>query len=49
MRLLHTADIHLGKKLGEIPLLKDQRVILGRIADIASRRSCDAVLISGDI
>lgn len=49
MRLLHTADIHLGKKLGEIPLLKDQRVILGRIADIASRRCCDAVLISGDI
>lgn len=49
MRLLHTADIHLGKKLGEIPLLKDQREILSRIADIAFRRSCDAVLISGDI
>ncbi len=49
MRLLHTADIHLGKKLGEIPLLRDQRVILSRIADIASQRSCDAVLIAGDI
>lgn len=49
MRLLHTSDIHLGKKLSEIPLLKDQQIILAQIADIASRMECDAVLIAGDI
>lgn len=49
MRFLHTADIHIGKKLGEIPLLEDQRHILRQISDIASEKSCDAVLIAGDI
>ena len=49
MKFLHTADIHLGKKLGEIPLLGDQRYILDRIAETASEKGCDAVLIAGDI
>ncbi len=49
MRLLHTADLHIGKRLGEIPLLKDQQHILRQISDIAKQRNCDAVLIAGDI
>lgn len=49
MRFLHTADLHIGKKLGEIPLLEDQRYILRQISGIASEKKCDAVLIAGDI
>lgn len=49
MRFLHTADLHLGKKLGEIPLLQDQRHILEQMARIAEEKGCDAVLIAGDI
>ena len=49
MRFLHTADLHIGKKLGEIPLMEDQRYILRQISGIASEKKCDAVLIAGDI
>lgn len=47
MRLLHTADWHLGKTLKGQPLIDDQRYILGQILDIA--KDVDAVLIAGDV
>ena len=49
MRFLHTADIHLGKRLNDISLLEDQKYILGQIADISREKKVDAVLISGDV
>lgn len=49
MRLVHLADLHLGKCVLEAPLLEDQRYILKQIVRIVSDYSADAVLIAGDI
>ncbi len=49
MRLLHLADLHLGKSLLEAPLLEDQRYILNQITALAVENSVDAVLIAGDV
>lgn len=49
MRFLHTSDLHLGKRLGEISLYEDQRFILEQIKDIVFDNKCDALVIAGDI
>ena len=35
MRFIHTADLHLGKRLNDVPLIEDQVYILGEIRRIA--------------
>lgn len=47
MRLLHTADWHLGKTLKGQNLIEDQKFILDQILYIA--KDVDAILICGDI
>ena len=47
MKLLHTADWHLGKTLKGQPLIEDQKFILDQILDIAE--DVNAILIAGDI
>ncbi|MBQ2803871.1 MAG: exonuclease SbcCD subunit D [Lachnospiraceae bacterium] len=49
MKFLHTADLHIGKKIFELSLIKDQKYILKQIVDIAKREQVDAVLIAGDV
>lgn len=49
MRLLHTADWHLGKTLKGQSLIDDQKFILDEIFDIIDERKPDALLIAGDI
>ncbi len=49
MRLIHIADLHIGKSLGEFSLIEDQKFILDRILEIAGERAVDAVLIAGDV
>jgi len=49
MRFLHTSDIHLGLRLCETRLNEDLAYILARIADLAERESCQAVVLAGDI
>lgn len=49
MKLLHLADLHLGKKLGEISLLKDQENILRQINKIIIDEKIEGVIISGDV
>ncbi len=49
MKLLHTADWHLGKTLKGQPLIEDQSHILKQILDIADKQKVDAVLIAGDV
>ena len=49
MRFLHTSDLHIGKKIGEISLLEDQKDVLDQIVRIAVEKNCDAVIIAGDI
>lgn len=49
MKFLHTADLHIGKKLFELSLIEDQKYILNQITDIAVSEAVDAVLIAGDV
>ena len=49
MRFLHTADLHIGKRVSEFSMLEDQSYILRRILEIADREKVDAVLIAGDV
>lgn len=49
MRLLHTADWHLGKTLNGKNLIEDQKFILDKIFDVIRYQKPDAILISGDI
>ena len=46
-KFLHLADLHIGKKLGDYPLLEDQKLVLQQA--IAAAKNCDGVLIAGDI
>lgn len=49
MRFLHTADLHIGKRLFDVSMAGQQQDILHQIAGIAIEEQCDAVLIAGDI
>ena len=49
MKLLHTADWHLGKRLGEYLRLEEQRAVLNEICTLAEQHRVDAVLIAGDL
>ena len=49
MKLLHTADWHLGKRLDHVSRLEEQRAVLQEICEIADRESVDAILIAGDL
>ncbi|AHC15519.1 exonuclease SbcCD subunit D [Salinispira pacifica] len=49
MKILHTADWHLGKILHDHSLLEHQEAILKKILDLGSDGSYDAMIIAGDI
>uniref|UniRef100_UPI004056F4CA exonuclease SbcCD subunit D n=1 Tax=Acetatifactor sp. TaxID=1872090 RepID=UPI004056F4CA len=49
MKLLHTADLHIGKKIFERSMMEEQKYILNQIYDIALREKVDALLIAGDV
>ena len=48
MRLLHIADLHIGKRVCEFSMLDDQRYILEQILSLLDSRPVDAVLLAGD-
>src|SRR4051794_39187049 len=49
MRLLHTADWHLGRSLHGASLLEDQAHLLRELVRLAADARPDAVLIAGDV
>lgn len=49
MKLLHTGDLHIGKKVHELSMIEDQKYILNQIYEIAVREQVDALLIAGDV
>lgn len=49
MRILHTADWHLGKWLGPHQRLAEQHEVLNEICEIADQEAADVVLIAGDV
>ena len=49
MRILHTSDWHIGKRLGRHSRAEDYEAVLGEVADIAEREQVDLVVVSGDV
>lgn len=49
MKILHTADWHLGKRLGDYTRLEEQQQVMQEICEIAEQQAVDAVLIAGDL
>ena len=49
MKILHTSDWHIGKKLGAFDRTSEFRSAINELDDICTDQSIDAVLISGDI
>ncbi len=49
MKILHTADWHLGKRLQEFSRIEEQRLVMQEIINIADREQVDVVLIAGDL
>lgn len=49
MKLIHTSDLHLGKRIYEYSMLEDQEFILKRILNIVDDEKPDGIIIAGDI
>ncbi len=49
MKILHTADWHLGKRLDSFYRLEEQKLVLNEICEIAEKQAVDAVIVAGDL
>lgn len=49
MKLLHTSDWHLGKRLDDFSRMEEQQSVLLEICELAEREQVDAVLVAGDL
>ena len=49
MKILHTSDWHLGKRLEDFSRMEEQQAVLQEICEIADRENVDAVLVAGDL
>lgn len=49
MKILHTGDWHLGKRLDHFSRLDEQRAVLSEICEIADKEKVDAVIVAGDL
>jgi exonuclease SbcD len=49
MKLLHTSDWHLGKRLEDFSRIEEQQAVMAEICEIADREQVDAILVAGDL
>lgn len=49
MKILHTSDWHLGKRIEKHSRLEEQKLVMQEIADIAEQNAVDLVIIAGDL
>ena len=49
MKILHTSDWHIGKRLGRHDRMGEFAEVLAEVEAIADQRAVDLVLVSGDI
>jgi DNA repair protein SbcD/Mre11 len=49
MRIIHTADWHLGRQFHNVSLIDDQRHVLEQLVALASAAEADALIIAGDV
>lgn len=49
MKILHTSDLHIGKRLYQAELAEEQLLFFTWMTDLIKREQIDALLISGDV
>ncbi len=49
MKILHTADWHLGKRLDAFSRFQEQQMVMNEIVEIAEQHKVDLVIIAGDL
>ena len=49
LKILHTADWHLGKKLDHFSRLEEQIAVMSEICEIADAEKVDVVIVAGDL
>ena len=49
MKILHTADWHLGRTLRGVSLLDDQAHVLNQVFEAIVARTIDVLIIAGDV
>ena len=49
MKILHTSDWHLGKRLDDFSRMEEQQAVLQEICEIADSEQVDVVLVAGDL
>lgn len=49
MKILHTADWHLGKRLDSFSRMDEQQLVMEEIIQVADQQEVDLVLIAGDL
>ena len=49
MRILHTADLHIGKIVNEFSMLEDQAEVLHRLVDEVKKLDVDVLIMAGDL
>lgn len=49
MKIIHLADLHIGKRVNEFSMIDDQKHILNQILEIIDKEKPDAVIIAGDV
>ncbi len=49
MKILHTSDWHLGKRLEDFSRMEEQQAVLQEICEIAEREQVNAIVIAGDL
>lgn len=49
MKILHTSDWHLGKRLEDFSRIEEQQVVLQEICEIADSEQVNAIIVAGDL
>ena len=49
MKILHTSDLHIGKKLDGVSRLEEQKAVLDEILSVATNEKVDIMLVAGDV
>lgn len=49
MRILHTADWHVGKRIGRYDRMDDYAAVLDEVVEIADAEAADLVVVAGDL
>ena len=49
MKLFHISDLHLGKKVNEFSMIKDQEYILKAIVSAVKNEMPDGIIVAGDV